>query len=332
MKACDQVALALDVPAAGAEAADWRARGLAELLVCSRATGDMDLVAAVDDAAAGLPPVQARLAFRLRTLRTRMGPLRTPYPAERPRDLVPSAPSSVVRRHAVQLARLADRLARTPATSRGPLVADARAVESALAETMPWRAAARPHPCRDVSGLAGLTWRNWMLVGGGPCLVTVPCILSAEQTAVWFGVHVGTHLDHMAALLDEGRPDLAHRIQFGAGVLVAEGVAMAAELTLPRLPGADGLRQVWYDGVVERLARLPRLPEWGPGMAPESEAMARAAAAPNPEFTTLPRYAEAYVSKAFQLAEKHFRDPLIPDGLRDRLDRLWRREVVPLLD
>jgi hypothetical protein len=63
------LALAMDVPASGVEADDWRARNLAELLVQAAVTGDAALVAKVDRAVEDIPAASARFAWRLAALR-----------------------------------------------------------------------------------------------------------------------------------------------------------------------------------------------------------------------------------------------------------------------
>jgi len=343
MNATDLVRLATDVPADGLEADDWRVRGLAEVLVQAHLTGDLGLVAAVDRAAADVTTASPRFAVRLRGLRERIGPLATPYPAER-HGPAPRArePAPAVQEGAVRLAGFADgwlaalapaRRVAAPRLPAEPVVARAARLEPIIGEMAALRPAGWPHHCVDLAGVTGLTWRTWMLVNGRPVLAVVPFILSSDKVTQWFGIHVGTHLDHLAALVEEAGAERAAALQLGAGVLVAEAVAMAVELTVPGLvrdgamhPGALG---VWHEGIVERLARLPRLREWGPRQAPASPTMAAATAAANPEFATLPAFAAAYVAGPFDLANGGFVEPLVPSRLRRALREAWRSATPP---
>lgn len=412
--------LAMDVPASGGEADDWRTRNLAELLLQAAVTGDAVLVAHVDGAAAGIREAAPRFVRRLDALRaiagraTRcgartatwpadIGPAPQPQPQPQPWAIglavasgmghrvghrarhadetrpegqpeadigrtglrrrvtgrtvlgrmvtgggqagpptlagypearagappAAPAPPPEVRAAAVKMARLADRHApRRPYVAGGRRLAGAAEVRAMLDRLAHARLGTQHrHRCVPVPVGSGLIWRGWFLDAAGPVLAFAPLPQPPAEVAMMQGFHSGVHLDHLGALVSEGRPEAARRLQFGRGLLVAESAAMAAELI--GLVGGGSIdqeeRAFLHASLLDRLARLPRIGEWGPRAAPGSAAMRAAAGRANHEFATLPTLAAAYVAGPFLLAERGFRHPLLPAEISRSLAGRWAR-------
>jgi hypothetical protein len=197
---------------------------------------------------------------------------------------------------------------------------DASLVAASIDRTMPLRPAGRTgYRWRPLLIDARLLWRTWFIDAHGPHIVFAPRSLPTTALDMMYGLHVGAHLDHLAALLRDGRPATAYRLQFGRGLLAAEAAAMLVELlVLAGMPQqqSPAVRRFLYDSVVDRLARLPGISEWGPSAAPHSPTMAAAAAHPNREFATLPTLATAYVAGPFRLISTGLAHPFIPHSLR----------------
>jgi hypothetical protein len=320
------VTLANALPAAGAEQADWRLRGIAELLMQALVTQDGEL--AREAVAAGLagPAAGTRFVERfeaLRKLTTIEFALRTDgHPTVRESTPVDRAAPGEVRRAAIRLARFLDLDPPTGAVSWRPRsAASAHALGQVLDDTARLRPAGRTgHRCVRVWVPPGLTWRAWIATEDGPMLAATPRLLTDAQLTVWFGLHVGTHLDLLA------QTTTPHRWQFGRGLLVAEALSSALEICeYARCRTLDpAAAVVLRDGLVERLARLPGIAQWGPAMAPGSAAITSAVAIATPEFTTLPTLTCAYVAGPARLAAGRFRYPGVPHVLADELHQRWR--------
>jgi hypothetical protein len=309
------VRLAIQVPAVGDEAASWRVRNLAELVLQALCTGSGELLAQVDAAAATVGPAEPRLVTRLRAVRAEAGAVPASYPRAR------SGPAEVrpIGRQALAAARQLTALAEAPAPGhtgdrpvRPVTAADVRAHLDRLACLRPFGLG---HQCRALLLANGAVWRSWFLDGSTP-VFAFPCHpRPTGAAAMMYGLHVGVHLDHLAALVATRGARVAARLQFGRGLLVAEAVAMAVELAtlvdpLARLARAE--REFLRQAVGDRIARLPGLPA------------ASATSAGRSEFVALPTLAESYVLGPLRLARRGFQHQLIPPYVRDALMGAWR--------
>ncbi len=320
------VRLAMEVPARGREADDWRTRGLAEVLVHAAVTGDGALVDAVDEAVAHVPNATPRFSDRINRLRAMWGAVPRGYPGpSAARPLAPATPLEV-QRAAVTMARFADNhVPRAVAGDGPPSLTDATRTEWWLRRTAPLRGC-EPESgvCVDTELPSDLLWRAWLLDGMTPVLAVPSGRHTDVEVAMMSGLHVGFHLDHLAALVATGRVGAATRLQFGAGLLIAESAVMAAELAAlaDREHVAEAQRAFLWRAVVDRLSRIPGIEHWGRAALPGSQTMA-AATVVHPEFHTLPTLAAAYVAGPFRLAARGFRHPLLPMSITGFLDSRW---------
>jgi hypothetical protein len=303
---------------------DLQLRGLGELLLQAAATGDEPLVEAVDRAVCTMPAGSERFVRRLRSVRTLCGPVPVGYPAGGHPVPAAAAPPERMRWLAGRLARWGDAaLGADPGVAGVAVPIDAGYAASLLERYRTGRPAGRSHPgaCRDLRVPVELTWRTWWWADG-PNLGVAPWSMPAERHAVMCGVHAGAHLDHLALLAEEQGPGVAVGLQFGSGVFVAEAVAMTVEYVMgARHPE---VRAVVRRGLIERLARLPGLNDWGLAVAPGSAVMAEAVETIDQEFPSLPGLAAAYTIGPLLLAERCFVHPLVPAGLRTALAGAWR--------
>jgi hypothetical protein len=125
-------------------------------------------------------------------------------------------------------------------------------------------------------------------------------------------VHDGTHLDHLA------RYDTTRTtpVEFGAGLLVTEALAMCAELLCGAealVEGDLGTQAVVRAGLIERVKRQPGLTA---GTTPAAGAC---------EFRALPTLARAYVAGALTLMARDFRDRLVPGDFSTAFALRWDR-------
>jgi hypothetical protein len=350
--------------AARQRSADLRLRGLAELLVQAHATNDSLLVGAVDDAVGRLRGAgSARFAERLRAVRALFGPVPVAYDdavaraAGAPRAGTAAtadaraaagargpawarrAPGPEVRAAVGALVRWADEA--LPEPGRIPCADPGVPCDAALAADLierygPARPAGLAHrgACRSLAVPLALTWRTWWWHGSGPMLGVPGWTLSAGRSAVMFGLHAGAHLDLQWWSAVERGPSAAVGLEFGAGLIVAESVTMAVEYSASaRVPA---LRPYVRQGLVGRLARLPRLARWGPAAVPDSAIMAAAVEAAeaaeatgDAEFGALPRLAAAYTAGPVLLAWRGFSHRLVPGALRGPLRSHWSQAGLP---
>jgi hypothetical protein len=301
---------------------DLRLRGLAELLVQAHATSDHALVDAVDAAVGALTADgSGRFVNRLRELRGLFGPLPVDYPIGR-EDAPPAGrrPNARVRAAVAAVVRWADATLGLSQTVSGPrraeLTCKADLAAALIDQYQTVRPGARPHrgACRALAVPRSLTWRTWWWHDGRPILGVPAWTLPRARLALMFGIHAGAHLDHQLLLAAERGATAAARLQFGDGLVIAESVAMTVEYAAGAMVAE--LRPVVRQGLIERLARLPRLAAWGPDLVPDSDIMARAVATADREFSSFPRLAAAYTAGPVLLAQRDFAHPLVPRTLR----------------
>jgi len=386
------VALAMGVPAHGPQAAAWQVRGLAELTLQAVTTGEAPLLAAVDAAAATIPT--APFADRLAELRRHAGPVPARYPVPCP-AAPPAPPPPAVLEAARRLAAVIDAatgglaadgpamygtaatadsdtadgdaasggVATQGAVSGVEVPLDVATVDGDLTRLAAVRPFGRPgHACRPLTVDSRLVWRGWFLLDRTPVFCVPAKPMTPTAAAMMFGLHVGVHLDHLAVLAAARGPATAARLQFGAGLLVAESVAMAVELSLLADPASAlgaSERRFLTAAAVDRLSRLPGIEAWGRLAAPDSPAMAAACAAASAgspgrsagwsgrsawppgessrsasasaaspsgsaaEFAALSTLAAAYVAGPFRLAARGFAHPLVPAEARHALLAGW---------
>jgi len=315
--------LLMAVPARSQHERDaWICRGLTEFGLVVEASGGPPehLDRAVHHARLQVAP--KRFAVRLAGLRSRTGnvPSWYPHPVDTDGDERVSDAATV--RDAIIMLRFADGIRRGPSSSPESVTALGGAGERAFAEFKAWRPThgrgGSPH-FLDMADLSpDHLWRGWMMTPYGPTMVVADERLSPTQMGVWWGVHNGTHLDHLCA----GPSKAPHPIEYGCGLLTAEALAMSAELLAGAEASIEGLEElcsVVADGLVERVGRLALPPR--PGADPLYVA---AMEARSDEFASLPTLAEAYVSGCLDLIRRHHADPLIPEEITYAFEQRWQ--------
>lgn len=218
-----------------------------------------------------------------------------------------------------------------------PRAFDHTDAESIIAEARGLRAEGRiKFRAIDASSQSAGLWRRWFRV---PCgderavnlLLTPREELPRQKALIWTGVHDATHLVHMTLLAGPAPSPL----EFNSGLLVAEAVAMAAEISAAvraRSVGQPGVvRQLW-SGLAERISRVTWFDPEVVSVADSPTARHALRSEPG-EFASLPTLAGAYVLTPLALAARNFRHPLVPPALRAALTRewMWCREQEPLI-
>ncbi|GGN99380.1 hypothetical protein [Nocardia rhizosphaerihabitans] len=304
------------------ELASWTLRGLTEIALFGIAHGlPLD---DIDDAVASLGALgkhaHPRFADRLRELRATAGPPTDVF-ADLAADWSPPAPPKTPSGPAVEgFCRLADLIGPMRDEPPGMFVSAADGHgRTALAERESWRPASLPTTgvvFIPVSVLAALTWRVWTAGSTGtPTVVLVEEMLSPPTMDIWWGIHNGTHLDHLGQLALDGRDP--EEIEYSSGLLITESLAMTAELLAGLETENPTTARLIWDGLVERLARLPVPP------LDSSRTARRAQNLSDAEFTALPTLAGAYTAGAIELLASGFDHPLIPERLRDAMRCRW---------
>jgi hypothetical protein len=144
--------------------------------------------------------------------------------------------------------------------------------------------------------------------------------LTTDDFDIWWGVHDGSHLDHLAIFPS----NLPAPIEYGEGLLLAESLVMSLEL----LAAAEALvtansrvQSRVRVGILERVGRLT-------GVFTDSDliqAALRMGVERDVEFAALQTLARAYVTGPFALIARQFNDPLIPDTVANELISRWRK-------
>jgi len=329
----------LDVPADpdSVETASWILRGMSEAALF--AVAQSHAIEPLDDAVGALGARGRRgdpkFAARLRELRTILGPLPSAYQSLG-RDWSPQPrPGPPDTQKATAYCRLADLVDRSgpPPSGQAVSAADGHG-RAALLDRDRWRPGA--HPTAGVRFVRtdidpSLAWRVWTRAADGvPVIVLVAEKLTPTVNDVWWGIHNGTHLDHISHLEATGHD--ATVIEYGHGLLAAESLAMSVELLAGLETSDSGVARVVWEGLVERLARLP-VPDVA--SSPTAEAARNAT---DQEFTALPTLARAYTTGAVELLASGFHHPLIPVAYRTALVDRWnslaarRPEVLDALE
>lgn len=304
------------------EHASWVVRGLCEALFFGLAFGIP--TDTVDDAVAALAghgkEAHPRFADRLRGLRATAGRPPIPYQtlgaACRSEDQTAMPDAELF----VAFCELADAVYPVRGPDQEPQV-DARsgAGREAILRWTPRRPTGRDGREFQINASnlpADLTWRIWTHgPSGHPTVVAVEERLTPAALDVWWGIHNGTHLDHLAAVADaSGIPML---VEYGGGLLSAESLAMSVELLVGLETDDVRVRHVIWEGLAERLARLPH-----PVLVGSVTAEA-AVAQIDVEFAPLPTLARAYTVGAVRLIAGGFDDPYIPTSIQRAVADRW---------
>lgn len=320
-RAAQALELAVSVPAGSAEAAAWRTRNLSELLltfiVLEGPIGLIDQAVANLDVSGPL-----RLRHRIYGLRQLAGMPPPQYSAIR----VVAPPRLEVDGRLVACAQalisFAANIPSAPIESGRVVSAKSGVGDTCVREFSSWRAAGKGggFEVRDTDVPAELIWRSWTGIDKARPTIFVPDeLLDATRMDVWWGIHNGTHLDHLSALIAKGDDPLT--IEFGRGLLVAEAVAMVQEI----LAGAESVVRgtpqhggIIAEGILERVARDPIISEYADVKIPASlhgNPVAR------DEFAWLPTLSRAYIEGGLRLIATDFVNQFIPLDMADALSR-----------
>ncbi|WP_104062290.1 hypothetical protein [Arthrobacter sp. 4R501] len=306
---------ALDVPAAGREAEAWKVRNLAEVCLFTIAFGG--LPSPVDTAVAELDEgLLGPASGRLLRLRQCLGALPSQYE-------VASSEPPPVSRFAKDESDAAELLSVYADSLEGGEVtaSDIRSVQNGLGgRIIGDHATARglgkyAHKVIDTSLPTDLLWRTWTyLPWTGPVALVPDELLDPATMDIWWGIHNGFHLDHMAGLAAQGSDPM--RVEFGEGMLISESLTMVGEIlsgAKARLAGRPRHMAVVADGISERIRRHPASP-----MKPrESDRISR------DEFAWLPTVASAYVAGPLKLIAANFESDLIPKTITEVISTQW---------
>lgn len=320
------------------EDADWQVRNWCEILAILVATGNASEVRRVDRCIETSPirSCSAHFARRLHSLRRCAGEVPGWWP--RGAQGAPTPPRLREPERGVLRALLAfgDALARTAVAPKGLQEVRIEVVDLAplLVSASPLRVQAGVECIGvDASAVADLIWRRWFRFptaegGGAACLLVPGDTIPRVKHLVWTGVHDATHLIHLADPQDvDGAGPSA--IEFNDGLVLAESVAMAAELiaaSTARRRGTSDVAHILWEGLAERIGRVTTEDSRDFRATPDaaSPTLGAALAASNPEFGTLPTLARAYTFGALALAARGFRDPRVPADLGGALRERWQ--------
>lgn len=317
------ISAALDVPAETLpERHSWVCRNLAEVTLMASVAGyDVNIVDSVI-ADTDFEYADPRFCERLHQLRSIVGDTLPPYPRGRAIcvDELGSL-SSAELQAAKAISIFADALFNTAIPHQLEISMLEGDGEVAITELRNLRPAASKHNpvfVRRPDIAPHLVWRAWMtLPQRGPAIVVVDQRLSPAKLAIWWGIHNGSHLDHLSQFSSEHIAP----IEFGRGLLVAESWAMCAEM----LAAAEGLikgdaitMSVVRTGLIERLGRLPLPPS-----ASFSPSYQLAIRTPSVEFCALPTLSKAYVVGAIALLGNGFKNSFIPEHMAIEARRRW---------
>lgn len=311
------------VPATGVEEATWIARNLTELALMLELE-DGPITALDHVVATGrLDMADRRLMERLRVLRERRGPVPESYPQGIAVAEVDDPPAPSDDAAASIVIAFAEQLADTFVDSDEPVPARGAAAAAAIAGRDAWRPfprPRRPHRLVETDIPADVVWRSWWRMADGTVIrVMYDSAMTPTEMDVSLGVHDAIHLDHLACF-DRGTEPTP--IEFGTGLLIAEAVAMAAEI----LAGAEALAQGDAGAqcyvrrfLIRRASRLPGCSDLAHRYAAGSD---------DGEFNALPTFARAYVAGPLRLIAARFADCLVPPEATAAFRARWRRAAT----
>ncbi len=326
--------LAIDVPARSSrESSAWTCRGLAEVALMMQISKQNPELLDRAVQHIDLSDVPERFASRLRGLRLGFGEVPPYYPYGTEKVTHSSFVADSVELDAMVLSDLADLLLfDRPSTSELQAVSALNGVgERAFYARAGWRPEGPKNGAVRFQELIGLDpalmWRGWMTTPSGVVMVVADERLDPARMDLWWGVHNGTHLDHLLAT----RSKEPNSIEFGRGLLIAEALAMSAEL----LAGVEAFIAkdtpvccAIGEGLVERIGRL-RLPE----RHNAGDFYRRAVLAGSEEFSELPVLSEAYVVGPLNLIRARHADVLIPRRTMIAFEARWEKaaQVCPVI-
>ncbi|AOY74368.1 hypothetical protein [Paenarthrobacter ureafaciens] len=306
---------AIDVPASGIEAEAWIARNLAEVCLFTIALGGSPapVDSSVSAMGGGLPGPGAD---RLRRLREHLGEVPSQYASADvpPPPITPFGNSD---------SRAAELLSEYAASlhSEDAALQDVISVQNGVgAAKIKEYATARgigEHAFQVLdTGLApDLLWRAWtFLPGTGPLMLAPKEELDPATMDIWWGIHNGFHLDHMASLAAQRSNPMA--VEYGEGMLVTESLTMVGEILAgarARLSGSTRHMAVVASGIRERILRHPGNPA----------AVEKSIEVSRKEFAWLPTVASAYVSGPIDLIASNFESHFIPAAVSNALLAQW---------
>lgn len=313
--------LIMDVPARSTrERSAWICRNLAEFgLVLDILGYEVDaLDSAVRDARLNDASTPKRFADRLRGIRQRRGNIPVFYPVGTSCQAEACKVSQQAEHAAVLLSSFVDCLRSASRDSYSGLKTH-NCGELSIRKLNDWRPTAANANFKfiDMASMPdNLLWRGWFLTPQG---ILMAATSEKYETSYWdirWGVHNGTHLDLLANTLEPAPASL----EFGGGLLLAESIAMSAEL----LAGAEALiagdvdvMAAVADGLEERVRRLCLC-----GKAGRSATYDRSVSYIDDEFSDLPTLAEAYVSGPLELIRDGYAietlSPQVQNGFRNR--------------
>ena len=320
---------ALTVPASSAsERASWVARNMCELALYLHVTeSNLEIL---DDTvrAEDLSDADPQICRRLTELRATGSNCPDWYPiGSRPAGDEPHANREYVEA-GFALCRFADALLNHAPTTKphpaSPIDGKGQAAIDGRAHWRPTFAGCGTVTYVQMGQISPrLIKRGWMHIPGqGPTMLVNDQSLDEGRLDVWWGIHNGGHLDHLAWLGE----DSPQRAEFGVGLLCTEGLAVALEI----LAAAELLAGVniadantLANGFSERVGRLP-LPNSGRDCWNYRAARNQHAT----DFFCMPTVASAYVVKPLQLIASRFSDPCIPSlmasSIAVRFDKVAR--------
>jgi hypothetical protein len=339
----DAALAATQVPATGAEAADWTVRGWAEVALGCAVIGAPGGFRGLDDVVrASRVPCGGPFAGRLRALRDRGGDLPACYLGEVHAPPAEQAMTAGTGEACLILAGFCDALS-AAITRLGPGQDGGQSAprRAGMTDHLRWGERMRPHPAGysyevlPATIEQNLAWRSWLCLPGASGRRITVVDLAARPSAstrerVCHGIHNGAHLDHLGALADADRAGTwTHApIEFGAGLLSAESFAMAVELLAAAecvLAGLSAEARQLLAGFVERIGRIPGYRGWydQQGRRRGSAALAAATTVAVREFAALPALAANYVTGPVRLIGQRAPDPLLPPGLNALFRQRW---------
>lgn len=306
---------ATDVPASGTEADAWKARNLAEVCLFTIAFGGSpDPVDTIVSALGGGLPGPG--ADRLRRLRQHLGEVPSQYDVAD----VPTPQTTPFGTRDSHAAKLLSQYAASLHSGNEPRQ-EILSVQNGLgAAKIKEHVQARgigdyAHQVVDTSLPPDLLWRAWtFLPWMGPMMLAPKEELDLATMDIWWGIHNGFHLDHMASLATQGLDPMA--VEYGEGMLVSESLTMVGEILAgarARRSGSTRHMAVAASGIRERILRHPGNPE----------AVLKGDEVSSNEFAWLSTVASAYVSGPLNLIANNFVSHLIPTVISEAILVQW---------